>query len=157
MVSEVQLLGALVAVALVLLVVFWRRRRSDLPESGTRLPPAHERSPRGLRLLDGSEPDESHHVVLPSISPPENLVIGDNPLAVEHVTSPPSVRHDESWALARSLRKSTHPRSRRRRRRTATLMILTLVVLGVLTWWLWPGGASTAPGALLPLGLIVSR
>ncbi len=146
--SVVQVLGAVVLVALVALFVFWRRRDIDVPESGTVLPPAAPRAPRGFRLLDGSDPEEPHPIVLPKIDPLDHVVIGENPIVKDHVTSPASTRHDESWALARSLRKSPHPRSRRRRRQMGVGVLVLLALLGALTWWLWPG--SVHP----PLGLM---
>ncbi len=145
--SVVQVLGALVVVALVTLAIVWRRRTRDLPSSGSVLPPAPLRPVRGFRVLDGSEPEEPHRIELPRIVPPDHL-IGDHPLTVDHVTSPPSVRHDESWALARSLSKTTHPRSRRRRRRLTLVVALALAVIAVVTWWWWPVTTHA------PLGLI---
>lgn len=145
-----KILGAVVLLGLIVATLLWRRRDIDLPDSGTVLRPTPLKPPRTFRLLDGSEPPPRNQVELPRIAQPENLVIGERPLADDHYTSPPSRRHDEEWALERSMRRAGLRPSPRRRRRNFFLGTVVIVIV-IVAWWSVPATRHHgAPGIVIP-------
>ena len=140
----VQVAGGLVLVVLVLAFLLRGRVGSSRPSRSSRsetrptLPPSPYQPSRGFKILDGSEPDEPHAVQLPRLDPNKEFVFGDHVAPSSEPLSVPHLRHDEQWALDRSMRHAPHPRIRRRRRLTWTVIVLVLaagivvaLVLGV--------------------------
>ena len=136
----VRVAGALIVVVLVLAYV-WRGRmgaRRASPKVDTRptLPPSPYQPSRGFKILDGNEPEEPHEIQLPRLDPHKEFVFGDHIAPVSESISVPHLRHDEQWALDRSMRHAPHPRVRRRRRLAWTLVVIVLAVAVITILWL---------------------
>jgi hypothetical protein len=137
----IQIAGGLVLVVLILAFLLRARfsaragatpkrpkskSRSDLRPT---LPPSPYQPSRGFRILEGNEPVVPHPVQLPRLDPNREFVFND-PLAapIEPIT-PPHLRHDEQWAIDRSMRHAPTPRVRRRRRLAWAVVILLVAAL----------------------------
>ncbi len=134
----IQIAGGLVL--LVLIVAFFLRgrlsgRRGASSKKTTSrsdfrptLPPSPYQPSRGFRLIDGKEPAPPAPVQLPRLDPNKEFVFGDAPVVASDSLSPPHLRHDERWALERSMRHVAYPHLRRRRRWAWALVLAALVV-----------------------------
>jgi hypothetical protein len=136
----IQIAGGLVLVVLIL--AFLMRGRlsgsSGPPEKRSKsksksdfrptLPPSPYQPSRGFRILESSEPVVPHPVPLPHLDPNREFVFNDSLATPAEPVSPPHLRHDEKWALDRSMRHAPHPHVRRRRRLAWVVVILLLVV-----------------------------
>ena len=135
----IQITGGLVLVVLV--VAFFVRGRLTRDEGTTRenaastpgsrrdvrptLPTSPYQPSRGFRILDGDEPRVPVAPVLPRLDVNKEFVFGDTSgLSSEPLTA--HLRHDEKWALERSMRHTPRLRIRRRRRLTFALVIVIL-------------------------------
>jgi len=136
----VQVAGGLILVVLLGAAIL-RGRRTRSSAASRRdvrptLPPSPYTPSRGFRIVDGSEPAEHHEVRRPRIDPVADRVFGESVSGPGDALSPPHLRHDEQWALDRSMRRVAPPRIRRRRRVMVALVIAVLVAaVGVATWW----------------------
>jgi hypothetical protein len=129
----VQVAGGVVLVVLVLAFLFRGRfTRGGATSRDVRptLPPSPYQPSRGFRILDGSEPESPHEVQLPRLDPNKEFVFND-PTTSLHEVSTPHLRHDEQWALDRSMRRAPHPRVRRRRR-LAWFILVVVIVAGIV-------------------------
>lgn len=147
----VKIAGGVVLIALIL--AFLVRGRASAPrfsrqkDSRPTPPPSPYQPSRGFRLLDGSEPEAPHQVEMPRLDPNTEFVFND-PLASSETLSAPHLRHDEHWALERSMRHGPHPHVRRRRLLWGLLLALLaaglIVALVVATH---PAGHHVSLGA----------
>ena len=132
----VKIAGGLVLVALI--VAFLLRGRSSAPRTKSRgdfrptLPPSPYKPSRGFRILDGSEVEEPHQVQRPRLDPNKEFVFNDPTASSGESSTPPHLRHDERWALDRSMRHAPHPRSHSRRRRGAWLILIVVVIAALV-------------------------
>ncbi|MDH2904066.1 MAG: hypothetical protein PXZ08_08970 [Actinomycetota bacterium] len=94
-------------------------------------PPSPYRPSRGFRILDGSEALDSPPVQLPRLDPDKEFVFNDAQVNPVEAISPPHLRHDERWALERSMRHGAHPRFRRRRQVVVVAVIVLVVAVVV--------------------------
>ena len=94
------------------------------------LPPSPYQPSRGFRILDANEPVESPPVQLPRLDPKKEFVLNDTQMTSGESISPPQLRHDEKWALDRSMRHV--PQLHVRRRRRLAWVIVSLVLAAVL-------------------------
>lgn len=132
----VKIAGALVVVALIVAYLVRGGRRPidsnsrGMTRGGSPVspPPSPYPPSRGLRLLDGTEPDSPRAVPLPRLDPSSEFVFSETSAQTVDSVSPPHLRHDEKWALDRSMRRAGYPRERRRRR---IIWMILLVVLGL--------------------------
>jgi len=152
----IKIAGGLVLVFLVVALVVRGRHGSATStrrETRPSLPPSPYQPSRGFRILDGSEPETPPSVQLPRLDPDKEFVFHDATVTPVEPTHPPHLRHDEQWALDRSMRRAPHPRVRRRRRLTwALVAVLVVVVIVVVAWLL---GAH--PGHHSSLAVVLSR
>jgi hypothetical protein len=131
----IRIAGGLILVVLILAHLLRGRigaaRSKSRGDTRPTLPPSPYQPSRGFRILDPNEPVQPHEVQLPRIDPLKETVFND-PLAtpVDQVI-PPQLRHDEKWALDRSMRRVPHPRVRRRRR-LAWLIVIAILVVGIV-------------------------
>lgn len=130
----VKIAGGVVLIALIVAFFMRGRTRAVRPsrQKGYRptLPPSPYQPSRGFRLLGDNEPEAPHQVELPRLDPNTEFVFND-PLASSETVSAPHLRHDERWALERSVRHGPHPHVRRRRRLLWALL-LALVAAGLI-------------------------
>jgi hypothetical protein len=109
-----------------------KSRRETRPKSKreTRptLPPSPYQPSRGFHIVNSDEPELPHQVQLPRLDPNKEFVFNDSPAAPTDRASAPHLRHDEQWALDRSMRHAPHPRVRRRRRLAWALLVVVLAV-----------------------------
>ena len=132
----VKIAGGLVLVALI--VAFLLRGRSSTPRTRTRgdfrptLPPSPYKPSRGFRILDGSEVEEPHPVQRPRLDPNKEFVFNDPTALSAEPSALPHLRHDERWALDRSMRHAPHPHSRSRRRRAAWLILIAVLIAALV-------------------------
>ena len=139
----IQIAGGVVLAVLVLaFLLLGRVRRSRVRDVRPTLPPSPYQPSRGFRILDGTESAPPPSVQLPRLDPNTEFVFGENTPAPE--TPTPHLRHDDQWALNRSMRHRMHPR---RRRRLGALIVVVLVVAALLVALLL-GGHHAAHHAL---------
>ena len=133
----IQVAGGVVLVALVLAFVLRGRLTSAARSRDVRptLPPSPYQPSRGFRILDGTEAPAAHEVRLPRLDPDTEFVFGDNSLPPAE-TAPIHLRHDDQWALNRSMRHSPPPRLRRR----IVLFVVILIVLAAVLVAVLHGG-----------------
>jgi hypothetical protein len=132
----IQIAGGLVLVVLILAFLLRGRlsARAGAPQKRSKanfrptLPPSPYQPSRGFRILDSNEPVVPHPVQLPGLDPNREFVFNDPLATTAESVSPPHLRHDEQWALDRSMRHAPHPRVRRRRRLAWAIVILLLVI-----------------------------
>jgi hypothetical protein len=132
----IQVAGGIILVVLILAYLLrgrfagatLRTRASVRPT----LPPSPYQPSRGFRILDGSEDEEVHRVQLPRLDPNKEFIFNDHATLSGDVAGPVHLRHDEQWALERSMRRAPQPRVRRRRRTTWIIVLLALAVLVVV-------------------------
>jgi hypothetical protein len=152
----IKIAGGLVLVVLLVAYVVRGRARTHRPRSRSRsdirptLPPSPYQPSRGFRILDGSEPETPPAVQLPRIDPQHEFVFNDPLASSIEPTSPPHLRHDEQWALDRSMRHVAPPRLRRRRRWAWAILIA--VVLAGIAAVIVAAGHHTATHALALVG-----
>lgn len=129
----VQVAGGLILVVLVLAFVLRGRlgasRATRTSEVRPTSPVSPYQSSRGFKIIDGTQPEAAHQVQLPRLDPNTEFVFHD-PAASSETLSAPHLRHDEKWALDRSMRRVPHPRVRRRRR-VALGLAVSLAAAGV--------------------------
>jgi predicted nucleic acid-binding Zn ribbon protein len=89
-------------------------------------------------------------VQLPRLDPNKEFIFNDHAALSGDVAGPVHLRHDEQWALERSMRRAPQQRVRRRRRTTWIIVLLAIVVVVVVI--LIAGAQPHAQG--LGLGLI---
>ena len=97
-------------------------------------PPSPYAASKGFRLIDAEgNPSESARPEppRPRLEPDREYVFGEAPSSSFEEISPPSTRHNERWALERSLHRSTMPM---RPRITVVVVIAILLVLVVATY-----------------------
>lgn len=147
----VQIAGGLVL--LVLIVAFFLRGRGGQRRTKTSTsvrptpPPSPYKPSKGFRILDGSETPTPPEVRRPRLDPNKEFVFSD-PLATSSETlSAPHLRHDERWALDRSMRRAPHPRVRRRRWIWA--LLLTALIAALVAALLWPQHPSGQHASLV--------
>lgn len=132
----IKIAGGLVLVALVLAFLLRGRVGARRPTARSEKRPTFPTSPyqpsRGFRILDGGEPEQPHSVQLPRLDPAKEFVFNDPLAQSNEPASLPQLRHDERWALDRSMRRVPHPRVRRRRR-MAWITTVVVVALGLIT------------------------
>jgi hypothetical protein len=102
------------------------RRPKSKHETRPTLPPSPYQPSRGFHIVNSDEPELPHQVQLPRLDPNKEFVFNDSLAAPTEHASAPHLRHDEQWALDRSMRHAPHPRVRRRRRLTWALLVLVL-------------------------------
>ena len=142
-------MSAVIKVVLVLIIVLVllgvalrarKVRRDELHERRSRRdrgllapPPSPYASSKGFRLIDPAggpgEPSRTEPP-RPRLESDRDYVFGEAPSGPLEEVSPPSHRHDERWALERSLHRSTMPV----RPRVAVVVIAILLVLVVATY-----------------------
>ena len=148
----VKIAGGLVLVALI--VAFLLRGRSSTPRKRTRsdvrptLPPSPYKPSRGFRLLDGSEVDEPHQVQRPRLDLNKEFIFSDPTALSAEPAAPPHLRHDERWALDRSMRHAPRPGARSRRRRAAWLILLAVLIAALVATMLMNRHPPAHHGAL---------
>lgn len=133
-----------VIIVLVVLGVALRARklrRDELIERGARRdrglltpPPSPYSSSKGFRLIDSAgAPSDSPRTEppRPRLETDRDYVFGDAHSGSFEEISPPSNRHDERWALERSLHR---PRVSMRPRVTVTVVIVLVVLLALATY-----------------------
>jgi len=136
----VKIAGGLVL--LVLIAAFFLRGRSRAPRTKVAPhvrptpPPSPYKPSRGFRILDGSESDAPHEVRRPRLDPSTEFVFNDPLASSSETANVPHLRHDERWALDRSMRRAPHPRVRRRR--WAWALLVAVLVAGLIAVLLWP-------------------
>ena len=135
----VQIAGALVLLGLIV-AFFLRGRRSGAraktaPRVRPTLPPSPYQPSRGFRILDGSESDAPHEVRRPRLDPNKEFVFNAPLASAGEPVSAPHLRHDERWALDRSMRRAPHPGVRRRRWAWALLVALFVAALAAVLLW----------------------
>ncbi len=128
----IQVAGAIVLVALVLAFLLrgrvGARRSAPRAEKRPTFPPSPYQPSIGFRILDGSESEKPRPVELPRLDPVKEFVFNDPLAQTSEPVHPPQLRHDERWALDRSMRRAPHPRVRRRRRLAWTVTVALLVI-----------------------------
>jgi hypothetical protein len=127
----IKIAGAVVLVVLVIAYVARGRRsvRGASPRADSEipsLPPSPYQPSRGFRLLEGNEPETPRPVALPRLDPSADFIFSDPVNPVSDSISPAHLRHDERWALERSMRRAPHPRVRRRRRWAWFILVVVL-------------------------------
>ena len=147
----VQIAGGLVLLALI--VAFFLRGRGGAtrakkpPNVRPTPPPSPYKPSRGFRILDGSEPDAPHEVQRPRLDPDKEFVFSDPLASAGETAGVPHLRHDERWALDRSMRRAPHPRVRRRRWAWALIVVALVAALAAVLWW--PHHSTGHHGALV--------
>lgn len=140
----VQVAGGLIVVVLVLAFLvrgrFGAARSKSTVDTRPTLPPSPYQPSRGFKILDGSEPVSAPPVQLPRLDPSKEFVFGDPISSSSESTTASHLRHDEKWALDRSMRRAPHPRVRRRR--LAWVLLALVLAAGIITA-LWLGVAHT--------------
>lgn len=125
--------GALVLVLLLAAAVWRLRRTGDGTQGSKRLvapPPSPYTPSKGFRILKGDEvPDAPHAPAPPRIEIPEAFVFSDTHVPASDHLEPAHLRHDERWALDRSMKRITNQRSRRRRRLTMVAVVVVAIVV----------------------------
>ncbi len=109
------------------------------------LPPSPYQPSRGFRILDGTEPVPSPPVQPPRLDPRKEFVFNDTQLASGESISPPQLRHDEKWALDRSMRHAPQLHVRRRRRFVGGLVTLILAAGLIAVLWLGTNSLRHSP------------
>ena len=126
----VQVAGGVVLVVLVLAFFLWRRSSGPSKHVRPTLPPSPYQPSRGFKMLDGTESPAPHDVPRPRLDPHKEFVFGEySPTAEVEV---PHLRHDERWALDRSMRRVSPPRTRRRRRVISLSVVVVAAVVALL-------------------------
>jgi len=131
----IRVAGGLILVVLIL--AYLLRGRIGAARSKTRgdtrptLPPSPYQPSRGFHILDANETVQPHEVQLPRIDPVKEIVFNDPLVTPVDQVIPPQLRHDEKWALDRSMRRVPHPRVRRRRR-LAWLIAIAILLAGIV-------------------------
>lgn len=120
------------------------------------LPPSPYQPSRGFRILDGNESVDPPAVQLPRLDPKSEFVFSDPLAAPVEAITPPHLRHDEQWALDRSMRHTPPLRVRRRRRLTTGLLVLVMVSAVVAGLWLRADSHHAPTHGLHHLGPIVT-
>lgn len=149
----IKIAGGSVLVVLVLAYVL--RGRSSGARSVARkssrptLPPSPYQPSRGFHLLDGEDLAPPPPVQLPRLDPLGEFVFNDNTLT--EVTAP-HLRHDEKWALDRSMRHAPAPRQRRRRRAVTTVVFV--IVAAALAAVLWAGSQPASHHVGMPFFVV---
>ena len=101
------------------------KSRADFHPS---LPPSPYQPSRGFRILDGDEPVSTPPVQLPRLDPNKEFVFNETQVTIGDSISPPQFRHDEKWALDRSMRHAPQLHVRRRRRLVGVIVVLVVVL-----------------------------
>jgi hypothetical protein len=131
----IQIAGGIVLVVLIVAFLLRGRvssRRRVRVETRPTLPPSPYQPSRGFHIITGEEPEKPHEVQLPRLDPVKEFVFND-PLATSpEPVHPPHLRHDERWALDRSMKRVPHPRIRRRRRLVWVVVVVVLVAAVVV-------------------------
>jgi len=162
----VQVAGGVILVVLVLAFLlrgrFGATSANDKPASSSRpkapakvkekskadfrptLPPSPYQPSRGFKILDGNEPEAPHEIQLPRLDPHKEFVFNDHLASSSESLSAPHLRHDERWALDRSMRRAPHPRVRRRRR-LAWVLLIALLAAGLIAVLLVGAHPKTHP------------
>jgi type VI protein secretion system component VasF len=128
---------ALIEYALASLVVvvvgflWWRHHQAvvatDELARKPQLPPSPYAPSRGFKILgDNESPSDEVSPTMPKLETDGELVFSDG-MYVGEPTVSPKLRHDEQWAIERSMRRV--PRLRTHRRRTTRALVLGIVVL----------------------------
>ena len=156
----VQVAGGLILVVLVLAFLLRGRigatRTRSKSDTRPKLPPSPYQPSRGFRILDDSEPEAPHQVRLPRLDPTTEFIFND-PLASSSESAHGShLRHDEKWALDRSMRHAPHPRVRRRRRLAWALLIVVLAAGIITALWLGVPPRTHHPAQGLAYGVAPS-
>ncbi|NNN08525.1 MAG: hypothetical protein HKL85_04950 [Acidimicrobiaceae bacterium] len=138
----VQITGAAVLVFLITAFFFRGRvagRRDGAPKKiksradfHPSLPPSPYQPSRGFRILDGEEPVSTPPVRLPRLDPNKEFVFNETQVTIGDSISPPQFRHDEKWALDRSMRHAPHLHVRRRRRMAGVIVVIVVIVVLVV-------------------------
>jgi hypothetical protein len=127
----IKVVGLLVLLVLVALAVGRalndRRRTLDVSLESLR-PPSPYPPSRGFKLLNGDEIIEDVRAPeVPRIDHPGELVFGEVPVPLPLPSA--KQRHDERWALERSVRRMPQLRSRRKRQSKQNVAVAVVAVV----------------------------
>ncbi|HUX05175.1 MAG TPA: hypothetical protein VMV53_09770 [Acidimicrobiales bacterium] len=138
---KVALVTIIVLVVLGVALRARKLRRDELHERGARRdrgplapPPSPYAASKGFRLIDAAgnptEPTRPEPP-RPRLEPDRDYVFGEAQLGSFEEVSPPTTRHDERWALERSLHR---PRVPMRPRVIVTVVIVLVVLLAMVVY-----------------------
>jgi hypothetical protein len=150
-VEKIVVIAAVVVVLGAVLLRLRKLRRDEMRKIAARVdrrlmvpPPSPYAPSKGFRLLDGPVNDQGHHEPpRPRLEPDREYVFSESQLPSYGETVSPAGRHDERWALSKSVRPSRFSSLGVR----LIVLVVVLAVMAVVTLYFLQPGAKTKPPA----------
>jgi hypothetical protein len=148
-VEKIVVIAAVVVVLGAVLLRLRKLRRDEMRKIAARVdrrlmvpPPSPYAPSKGFRLLDGPVNDQGHHEPpRPRLEPDREYVFSESQLPSYAESVSPLGRHDERWALSKSVRPSKFSSLGAR----LLVLVLVLAVIAIVTLYYVQPGARVKP------------